>query len=127
MLAKSYEEAKSFEQAAEAFDNFANRNPRSKRAALALENKARIQRQHLKDDEEAKRTNQMLVKRYGKVEGAQESVEKAKQELRDFNATIPEPDDPLATQQGRALAQFEARRERDRPRGVLREVRQWVR
>ena len=120
MLAKSYEEANSFEQAAEAFDNFANRNPRSKRAALALENKARIQRQHLKDDEEAKRTNQMLVKRYGKVEGAQESVEKAKQELRDFNATIPEPDDPLATQQGRALAQFEARRERDRPRGVER-------
>ena len=117
MLAKSLEEAKSFEQAAEAFDNFANRNPRSKRAALALENKARIQRQHLKDEEEAKRTNQMLVKRYGKVEGAQESVEKAKQELRDFNATIPEPDDPLATQQGRALAQFEARRERDRPRG----------
>lgn len=117
MLAKSYEEAKSFEQAAEAFDNFANRNPRSKRAALALENKARIQRRHLKDDEEAKRTNQTLVKRYGKVEGAQESVEKAKQELRDFNATIPEPDDPLATQQGRALAQFEARRERDRPRG----------
>ena len=120
MLAKSYEEAKSFEQAAEAFDNFANRNPRSKRAALALENKARIQRQHLKNEEEAKRTNQMLVKRYGKVEGAQESVEKAKQELRDFNATIPEPDDPLATQQGRALAQFEARRERDRPRGVER-------
>ena len=117
MLAKSYEEAKSFEQAAEAFDNFANRNPRSKRAALALENKARIQRQHLKDDEEAKRTNQLLVKRYGKIEGAQESVEKAKQELKDFNATIPEPDDPLATQQGRALAQFEARRERDRPRG----------
>lgn len=120
MLAKSYEEAKSFEQAAEAFDNFANRNPRSKRAAVALENKARIQRQHLKNEEEAKRTNQMLVKRYGKVEGAQESVEKAKQELRDFNATIPEPDDPLATQQGRALAQFEARRERDRPRGVER-------
>lgn len=120
MLAKSYEEAKNFEQAAEAFDNFANRNPRSNRAALALENKARIQRQHLKDEEEAKRTNQMLVKRYGKVEGAQESVEKAKQELRDFNATIPEPDDPLATQQGRALAQFEARRERDRPRGVER-------
>ena len=117
MLAKSYEEAESFEQAAEVFDSFANRNPRSKRAALALENKARIQRQYLKDEEEAKRTNQLLVKRYGKVEGAEESVEKAKQELKDFNATIPEPDDPLATQQGRALAQFEARRERDRPRG----------
>ena len=117
MLAKSYEEDKSFEQAAETFDSFANRNPRSKRAALALENKARIQHQYLKDEEEAKRTNQLLVKRYGKVEGAEESVEKAKQVLKDFNATIPEPDDPLATQQGRALAQFEARRERDRPRG----------
>ena len=117
MLARSLEEAKSYEQAAEAFDNFANRNPRSKRAAQALEHKARIQRQFLKDEEEAKRTNQLLVKRYGKIEGAEESVEKAKQELRDFNATIPEPDDPLATQQGRALAQFEARRERDRPRG----------
>ena len=117
MLAKSYEESKSFEEAAETFDSFANRNPRSKRAALALENKARIQRQHLKNEEEAKRTNQLLVKRYGKVAGAEESVEKAKQELRDFNASIPEPDDPLATQQGRALAQFEARRERDRPRG----------
>ena len=117
MLAKSYEDDKSFEQAAEAFDSFANRNPRSKRAALALENKARIQHQHLKDEEEAKRTNQLLVKRYGKIEGAEESVEKAKQGLEDFNATIPEPDDPLATQQGRALAQFEARRERDIPRG----------
>ena len=117
MLAKSYEEDKSFEQAAETFDSFANRNPRSKRAALALENKARIQHQYLKDEEEAKRTNQLLVKRYGKVEGAEASVENAKQVLKDFNATIPEPDDPLATQQGRALAQFEARRERDRPRG----------
>ena len=120
MLAKSYEDDQSFEQAAEVFDSFANRNPRSKRAALALENKARIQRQHLNDEEEAKRTNQLLVKRYGKVEGAEESVEKAKQELKEFNAAIPEPDDPLATQQGRALAQFEARRERDRPRGVER-------
>ena len=117
MLAKSYEEAKDYESAVDAFDSFANRNPRNKRAAPALENKARIQRQFLDDAEEAKRTNQALVKRYGKVEGAEDAVEKAKQELRDLNATIPEPDDPLATQQGRALAQFEARRERDRPRG----------
>ena len=117
MLAKSYEDDKSFEQAAETFDSFANRNPRSKRAALALEHKARIQHQHLKDEEEAKRTNQLLVKRYGKVEGAEGSVEKAKQVLKDFNASIPEPDNPLDTPQGRALAQFEARRERDRPRG----------
>ena len=120
MLAKSFEEDKNYEQAAEVFDSFANRNPRSDRAAVALGNKARIQRQHLNDEEESKRTNQLLVKRYGKVEGAEASVEKAKQELKEFNAAIPEPDDPLATQQGRALAQFEARRERDRPRGVER-------
>ena len=117
MLAKSYEEAEDYESAVEAFDSFANRNPRNKRAAPALENKARIQREFLKDEEESKRTNQMLVKRYGKVEGAEAAVEKAKEELKDLNATIPEPDDPLATAQGRALAQFEARRERDRPRG----------
>lgn len=117
MLAKSYEEAEDYESAIEAFDSFANRNPRNKRAAPALENKARIQREFLKDEEEAKRTNQMLVKRYGRVEGAEAAVEKAKQELTELNATIPEPDDPLATQQGRALPQFEARRERDRPRG----------
>ena len=117
MLARSYEGDADYESAVEAFDNFANRNPRNKRAAPALEHKARIQRQFLKNEEEAKRTNQMLVKRYGKVEGAEDAVEKAKQELKDLNATIPEPDDPLATQEGRALAQFEARRERDRPRG----------
>ena len=117
MLAKSYEESEDYESAVEAFDNFANRNPRNKRAAPALENKARIQRQFLKNEEESKRTNQMLVKRYGKVEGAEDAVEKAKQALKDQNATIPEPDDPLATQFGRALAQQEARRERDRPRG----------
>ena len=84
MLAKSFEEDKNYEQAAEVFDSFANRNPRSDRAALALGNKARIQRQHLNDEEESKRTNQLLVKRYGKVEGAEESVEKAKQELKEF-------------------------------------------
>lgn len=120
MLAKSYEEAKNYEQAAEAFDSFANRNPRSERAAIAIANKGRIQQQFLKDEEEAKRTNQLLVKRYGKVEGAEETVEQAKQTLRELNASIPEPDNPEATPQGRALAQFEARRERDRPRGVER-------
>ena len=107
MLARSYEGAAEYESAVEAFDSFANRNPRNKRAAPALEHKARIQRQFLKDEEEAKRTNQMLVKRYGKVEGAEDTVEKAKQELKDLNATIPEPVDPLATPEGRALAQLE--------------------
>ena len=117
MLAKSYEEARNYEQAVEIFDNFANRNPRSERAAQAIANKARIQREHLKNSEEAKRTYQSLVKRYGKVEGTEKEIEKAKQELTALGASIPTPDDPLATQYGRALAQQEARRERDRPRG----------
>ena len=117
MLAKSFEEAKDFEQAVEVFDNFANRNPRSQRAALAIANKGRIQRQFLKNEEEAKRTYQSLVKRYGKVEGAEKEIEIAKGELTDLKASIPEPDDPLATQIGRAYAQRDARRERDRPRG----------
>lgn len=117
MLAKSYEEAQNFEQAVEVFDNFANRNPRSERAAQAIANKARIQREHLKNEEEAKRTYQSLVKRYGKVEGTEKEIERAKQELTALGASIPAPDDPLATQYGRALAQQEARRERDRPRG----------
>ena len=117
MLAKSFEEANDFEQAVEIFDNFANRNPRSERAALAIANKGRIQRQHLKNEEEAKRTYQSLVKRYGKVEGAEKEIEKAKEELTDLKASIPEADDPLATQYGRALARQEATRERDRPRG----------
>ncbi len=117
MLAKSYEEAQNYEQAVEIFDNFANRNPRSERAAQAIANKARIQREHLKNDEEAKRTYQSLVKRYGKVEGTEKEIEKAKQELTALGASIPKPDDLLATQYGRALAQQEARRERDRPRG----------
>ena len=117
MLAKSFEEAKDFEQAVEVFDNFANRNPRSQRAALAIANKGRIQRQYLKNEEEAKRTYQSLVKRYGKVEGTEKEIEIAKQELTDLNARIPEPDDPLATQLDRAYAQRDARREMDRPRG----------
>ena len=117
MLAKSFEEAQDFEQAIEVFDNFANRNPRSERAALAIANKGRIQRQYLKNEDEAKRTYQSLVKRYGKVEGAEKEIEKAKQELTDLNASIPEPDDPLATQIDRAYAQRDARREMDRPRG----------
>lgn len=127
MLAKSYEEAKSYEQAAEAFDSFANRNPRSERAAIAIANKGRIQQQFLKDEEETKRTNQLLVKRYGKVEGAEETVEQAKKILRELNASIPEPDNPEATQYGREIAQQEAqraaRRERDRPRGTVEKSR----
>ncbi len=117
MLAKSYEDSQNFEQAVEIYDNFANRNPRSERAAIAIARKGQIQKENLKNEEEAKRTYQSLVKRYGKVEGTEEEIEKAKQELTALNASIPEPDDPLATQAGRALARQEATRERDRPRG----------
>lgn len=123
MLAKSYEDSQNFEQAVEVFDHFANRNPRSERAAQAIANKARIQREHLKNDEEAKRTYQSLVKRYGKVEGTEKEIERAKQELTALNASIPEADNPLATQYGRALAQQEATRERDRPRGGVEKSR----
>ncbi len=119
MLAKSYEEAQEFEQAVEVFDNFANRNPRSERAAQAIVNKARIQQQHLKNEDEAKRTYQSLVKKYGKVKGTEKEIEKAKQELTALKATIPVPDDVLATQLGRELARQEERRKRDRPRGEV--------
>ena len=117
MLAKSYEDANNYEQAVEIYDNFANRNPRSERAAIAIARKGQIQKENLKNEEEAKRTYQSLVKRYGKVEGTEKEIEMAKEELTALNASIPEPDDPLATQYGRALAQQEATRERDRPRG----------
>ena len=117
MLAKSFEDANDFEQAVEIYDNFANRNPRSERAAIALARKGQIQKEQLKDEEEAKRTYQSLVKKYGKIEGTEKEIEKAREQLTALNASIPEPDDPLATQYGRALAQLEATRERDRPRG----------
>ncbi len=117
MLAKSYEEGKKYEQAVEVFDNFANRNPQSERAAVALANKARIQRTLIKDDEEAKRTYQYMVKKYGKLDSAQSQIEKAKEELNELNAAIPEPENPEDTQIGRAMKRQEERRERDRPQG----------
>lgn len=117
MLAKSFEDSKNFERAVEIYDNFANRNPRSERAAIAIARKGQIQKDHLKNEEEAKRTYQSLVKRYGKIAGTEEEIQKAKEELTALNASIPEPDDPLATQAGRALARQQATRERDRPRG----------
>lgn len=117
MLAKSYEEGKKYEQAVEVFDNFANRNPQSERAAVALANKARIQRTLLKDDDEAKRTYQYMVKKYGKLDSAQSEIEKAKEELNQLNAPIPEPENPEDTQIGRAMKRQEERRERDRPQG----------
>lgn len=120
MLAVSYEKAQEYEQAVEVFENFANRNPQTKRAAQALANKARIQREHLKDETEAKRTLQFMVKKYGKNDDAQSHIEKAKEELIELNAEIPKPENPEDTQIGRAMLRQQERRERDRPRDVER-------
>ncbi|MYF98028.1 tetratricopeptide repeat protein [Candidatus Poribacteria bacterium] len=117
MLAVSYEEGQKYELAVEVFDNFANRNPHSERAAQALANKARIQRNLLKDDDEAKRTLQFLVKKYGNIDTAQSHIEKAKEELNDLSAEIPKPENPEETQIGRAMARQQERREMNRPRG----------
>lgn len=117
MLAKSFEEANDYKQAAEIYDNFANRHPTSSRAALALVNKARIQKNHLKDQQEAKRTYQSIVKKYGKLEGVEDQLSEAKKELTEIGASIPKPDDPLATPMGRAFDRQNKRREMDRPRG----------
>ena len=116
MLAKSYEEAKDYEQAAEIYDNAANRNPQSKRAAQALANKAKIEKTYI-GEAESRRTYQRLVKRFGNDQDAQEQINKAKEELELMGASIPKPDDPLASQVGRREARQQARRERDRPRG----------
>ena len=87
MSAKSYEDGQKFEQAVEVYDNFANRNPQSKRAAQALANKARIQRKFLKDDDEAIRTLQSLVIKYGKIKSAESYVKEAKKVLIEFNVS----------------------------------------
>lgn len=120
MLAVSYEEGEKFEEAVEVFENFANRNPQSKRAAQALAHKARIQREYLKDETEAKRTLQFMVKKYGKIDDAQSHIDKAKEELTELNAEIPKPENPEDTQVGRAMIRQQERRERDRPRDVQR-------
>ena len=117
MLAKSYEEVREYRKAVEIYDNVANRHPEGKRATQALVHKARIQGELLRDQNAAKRTYQHLVKRYGNIEGTEESVSTAKQELRMMGATIPKPDDQSLTQVERALERQRQRRERDRPRG----------
>ncbi len=114
MLAKSHENSGNFEKATEIYDNVANRHPDGKRAGQALINKARIQKEFLKDSKKAKQTYQLLVKRYGRIEGTEETIEAAKQELRLMGASIPEPDPPFASQRDRMLERQKERRERDR-------------
>lgn len=119
MLAKSHENVGNFEKASEIYDNVANRHPDGKRAGQALINKARIQQAFLKNETEAKRTYQSFVKRYGRVEGAEEAIEAAKQELRLMGASIPEPDPLFASQRERMLARRKERREHDRLKNRL--------
>ena len=117
MLAKSYEELNDYRKAVEIYGNVANRHPDGKRATQALVNKARIQGERLRDETAAKRTYQSIVKRYGNIEGTEESVSTAKQELRMMGATIPKPADQTLTNVELALERQRQRRERDRPRG----------
>ena len=114
MLAKSHENAQNFEKAVEIYDNVAYRHPNPKRVSQALINKARIQKDFLKDKNEAKRTYQLLVKRYGRIKEAGEAIEQAKQELRFMGASIPEPDSLLTTKYERLSEKRKERREQDR-------------
>jgi len=118
MLAKSYEKAQNFEKAAEIYDNFANRNPKNERAATALINKARIERNYLKNAEEATNTYQRVVRKYGLLEEASNQLSEATKELEALGAVVPEPDNPLASRAGRALQKQRDRLERDRPRNT---------
>ena len=114
MLAKSHENAQNFEKAVEIYDNVAHRHPNTKRVSQALINKARIQKDFLKDKNEAKRTYQLLVKRYGRIKEVGEAIEQAKQELRFMGASIPEPDSLLTTKYERLSEKRKERREQDR-------------
>ena len=114
MLAKSHESAGNFEKAIEIYENVVNRHPDGKRAGQALVNKARIQKEFLKDESGAKRTYQFLVKRYGRIDGTEETIEDARRELRLMGASIPEPDSLLTSKYDRLSERRKERRERDR-------------
>ena len=117
MLAKSYEEASAYKKAVATYDNVVNRHPESDRAAQALTNKARIQREHLKDSISAEQTYQSLIKQYDNVEGAEEAINDARRELQSMGARIPQPENESDTPYDRAQERRMKRRERDRPRG----------
>ena len=114
MLAKSHENARNFTKAVEIYDNVAYRHPDDKRATQALVNKARVQKEFLNDKDEATRTYQSLIKRYGRIDGVEEVIAEAKQELRLMGASIPEPDSPLDSKYDRRLDRQKERREQVR-------------
>ena len=85
MLARCYEKMQKFEQAIEVYDNFVQQNPQSKRTPQILAYKAQIQRKHLKDDEAAIRTLELLVRKYYNSESAESYIKEAKTVLTEFN------------------------------------------
>jgi tetratricopeptide (TPR) repeat protein len=117
MLAKSYEEAGAYKKAIATYDNVVNRHPESDRAAQALTNKAKIQKEYLKDRIAAEQTYQSLIEQYNNVEGAEETIDDARRELQSMGARIPELEIDPGTAYDRAQERRMRRRERDRPRG----------
>ena len=117
MLAKSYEETGAYKKAITTYDSVVNRHPESDRAAQALTNKARIQKEYLQDSISAEQTYQSLIERYNNVEGAEETIDDARRELQSMGARIPQPENDLGTSYDRAQERRMKRRERDRPRG----------
>ena len=116
MLAKSYEEAGAYKKAIATYDNVVNRHPESDRAAQALTNKAKIQKEYLKDRIAAEQTYQSLLKQYNNVEGAEEAIDDARRELQSMGAHVPQPEIDSGTSQDRTQERRLKRRERDRPR-----------
>ena len=117
MLAKSYEEAGAYKKAIATYDNVVNRHPESNRAAQAITNKAKIQKDHLKDRIAAEQTYKSLITEYNNVEGAEEAINDARQALQSMGARIPQPEIDSGTSYDRAQERRMKRRERDRPRG----------
>ena len=117
MLAKSYEEAGAYNKAIATYDNVVNRHPDSDRAAQALTNKAKIQKDYLKDRIAAEQTYQSLIEQYTYTEGAEEAIDDARRELQSMGARIPQPEIDSGTSRDRAHERRMRRRERDRPRG----------
>ena len=80
----------------------------------------------MKDRIAAEQTYQSLIEQYHNVEGAQEAINDATQELQSMGARIPQPETDSGTAYDRAQERRLKRRERDRPRAGLNSVLQWA-
>ncbi len=110
LLAKTYEKAGNMEQASEVYASFARRSQDSQRSVQALLNKARLDKEMGKQ-ESATQALQEAIKKYGNDPEAAKELDKAKAELEDMGASIPNPEavDPRAQRR-------QERRDRNRPR-----------